>query len=138
MTSFSVDRKNFEGLSGTGSMISLISEEWLDKQFHTMKIQSFEKFLGRKTSDIKLRATNNIELDTEGIITFNFCISSLNYSFVVPFIVTKQELATPILGFNLIEHLVKEYPNLEVLKTILNSVFPNLNKAKTEAFVNLI
>ena len=119
-------------------MISLISEEWLDKQFHTMKIQSFEKFLGRKTSDIKLRGTNDIELDVEGIITFNFCISSLNYSFAVPFIVTKQELATPILGFNLIEHLVKEYPNLEVLNTILNSVFPNLNKAKTEAFVNLI
>ena len=66
-------------------------------------------------SGIKLRAASNTELDTEGIVTFNFCIPSLNDSFVVPLIVTKQELATPFLSFNIIEQLVKEYPKLEVL-----------------------
>ena len=57
---------------------------------------------------------------------------------MVPFIVTKQELATPVLDFNIIEHLMTQYPNLEVLSLILNSVFPGLNKAKSESFVNLI
>ena len=58
--------------------------------------------------------------------------------FLVQFIVTKQEHATLILGINIIEDLVKEYPNLEVLNPIVNSVFPDLNEAKTEAFGNLI
>ena len=62
--------------------------------------------------------------DIEVILTFNFFIPSYNDSFVVPFNVTKQELATPILGFNIIEHLVKEYPNLKLLEYMLNSVFP--------------
>ena len=36
---FSVNAKNFEGLLDAGSMISLISKKWLNKQFHTMKIE---------------------------------------------------------------------------------------------------
>lgn len=47
-------------------------------------------------------------------------------------------LEIPILGFKIIEYLVNKYLNLEVLNLILNSVFHDLNKAKTEAFVNLI
>ena len=45
-------------------MISLISKEWLDKLFHTMKTEPLETFLGTNTSVIKLRTTNNTELDT--------------------------------------------------------------------------
>lgn len=33
---------------------------------------------------------------------------------------------------------MKEFPNFEVLNPLLISVFPNLNKANTEVFVNLI
>ena len=96
-----------------------------------MWINSLESFLGTKVLDLKIKAANNIEVDIDGIVTFNFCISSLNDSFKVPFIVTKQNFSTLIIGFNIIKHLVKTYPNSDFIKAILNSAFPHLNCVKT-------
>ena len=85
-----------------------------------MKTESLESFLGTQTSGIRLRAPNDTELDIERIVIFNFYIPCLNDSFEVAFNVTKQELETPILGFNMIEHFVEEYPDLEALNHVLN------------------
>ena len=119
-------------------MISLISREWLRKQFQDMKNNSLESFLGTKATDLKIKAANNTEVDIYWIVTFNFCISKLNDNLKVPFIVTKQNLSTPIIGFNIIEHLVKTYADSDSTNPILNSVFLHLNSVKTEVLVNLV
>ena len=54
-----------------------------------MKINSLGSFLGTKATDLKTKAANNTDVDTDAIVTFNFCISNLNDSFKVPFIETK-------------------------------------------------
>lgn len=115
---FIVNDKEFEGLWDTSTMINLISEEWLRKQFKDMKINLLQPFLGTKVTDLKIKAANNTEVDTDGIVRFNFCISNLNDSFKVPFIVTKQKLRTPIIGFNIIEHLVKTYSDSDFINPI--------------------
>ena len=45
---FWVDGKRFNGFLDTGSIISLVSKQRLDKQFHTIKIEWLETFLGAK------------------------------------------------------------------------------------------
>ena len=74
----------------------------------------------------------------QGMVTLNFCIRGLNDSFVVPFIVTKQELGFRVVDFNTIECLVRNTQILKYSTLSKNSVFPDLNIAKTEPFVNLI
>ena len=74
----------------------------------------------------------------QGMVTLNFCIRGLNDSFVVPFIVTKQELGFRVVDFNTIECLVRNTQILKYSTLSKNSVFPDLNSAKTEPFVNLI
>ena len=91
-----------------------------------------------KATDLKIKATNNTEVYTDGTVTFNFFISNLNDSFKVPFIVAKQNLSTSTIGFNIIEHLVKTYPNSGLVNTILNSAFPHLNSVKAEVLVKLV
>ena len=54
-----VDEKNVEELWDTGSMISIMSKEWLTKEFQTRKAESVDKYFGTTTSGIKLRATKN-------------------------------------------------------------------------------
>ena len=135
---FIVNDKEFERLWDTSSMISLISRDWLRKQFKDTKINSSEFFLGTKATDLKIKAADNTKIDIDGIVTFNFCISNLNDSSKVPFIATKQNLSTPVIGFNIIEHLVKTYPDSDFINPILNSAFPHLNCLKTEVLVNLV
>ena len=72
MINFCVGGETVEGFWDTESIISLISKEWLNKQFHNMKIEPLGIFLDTKTSDIKFRAADNNELDMEGIVTFIF------------------------------------------------------------------
>ena len=43
-----------------------------------------------------------------GIVTFHFSTPNLQNKFTVPFITTSNDIANPIIGFNIIEHLVKE------------------------------
>ena len=66
------------------------------------------------------------------------CISTLNDGLKVPFVVTKQNLSTPVIGFNIIERLVKIHLDSDYINPILNSVFWHLNSIKTEVLVNLV
>ena len=68
-----------------------------------------ESFLGMKVTDLKRKAANHTEIDIDGIIIQNFCISNLNDSFKVPFVIAKRNLSILIIGFNIIEHLLKTY-----------------------------
>ena len=71
-----------------------------------------------------------------GIVTFDFSIPNLQNKFTVPFVVTSNDIANPIIGFNIIENLVKESSS-DLFNPILN-IFPNMKENKTELTANLI
>ena len=71
-----------------------------------------------------------------GIVTFHFSIRNLQNKFTIPFIVTSNDIANPIIGFNIIEHLVKESSS-DSFNPISN-IFPNTKENKTELVTNLI
>ena len=107
------------------------------KQFKDVKFDLLESFLGWKVTDLIIKTTNNTEVDIGGIVAFNFWISDLNGSFKVPFIVTKHRLSAPVIGFNILEYLVKT-PRLLTSWTQIWIVFPHLNSIKTEVLVNWV
>ena len=71
-----------------------------------------------------------------GIVTFHFSTPNLQNKFTVPFITTSNDIANPIIGFNIIEHLVKESSS-DSFNPISN-IFPNMKENKTELITILI
>ena len=136
MINFTLNDKNFEGLWGTGSIISLVNVDWLKTEFHDIQIDSIEKFVGDKSPNLTLRTTNNTEIKIIGIVTFHFSIPNLQNIFTATFIVTSNDIANPIIGFNIIEHLVKEGSS-DSFNPIWN-IIPNMKENKTELITNLM
>ena len=69
-------------------------------------------------------------------MTFHFSTPNLQNKFTVPFIATSNDIVNPIIGFDIIEHLVKESSS-DSFNPILN-IFPNMKENKTELITNLI
>ena len=135
MTNFTLNDKNFEGLWNTSS-ISLVNLDRPKTEFNDIQIDSIEKFVGDKSLNLTLRTANNTEMKIIGIVTFDFSMPNLQNKFTVSFIVRSNVIANPIIGFNVIEHLVKESSS-DSFNPISN-IFPNMNENKTELITNLI
>ena len=92
----------------TGSMISLISRNFLIKNLPNKKIYSVDEFL--ENEFLSLSAANNTEVPVEGVILIDFSIESQKF-FQIPFLVTSENVANPIIGYNAIEYLVMNFEN---------------------------
>ena len=71
-----------------------------------------------------------------GIVTFDFSIPNLQNKFTVPLIVPSNNTANSIIGFNIIEHLVKKSSSYSLNPGF--NIFPNMKTNKTELITNLI
>ena len=110
-----LNNRIFESLWDTGSMISLVNEEWVLKEFKNIESQPIETFISNG-ADISLKAANNTDVSIEGVVTLDFSLPNSKQNFLVPFIVTKEALSNTILGFNVIEHLLKYFSEFEQCK----------------------
>ena len=96
LVNYSLNDKMFGGLWDTGSMISLISKTWLDFEFPKQSVYPIESFIGAGEGQFSLKAANNSEIYIEGIVLFDFGISNHD---------------NPIIGYNIIEHIVTNIPD---------------------------
>ena len=110
---FIIHDKGYDGLFDTGSMVSLISADWLKVQFPDQKLYPVNEFTNHNEV-ISLRAANNSEMKLEGIAMLDFKLPSLNFMVTTPFLVTTAALNYPIIGFNLIKHITKKCPNNQI------------------------
>ena len=117
----------------TGSMVSVMSKLLFLKLFPDKKIHSVEEFLGH--SDLKLSTANNTELPIEGVVLFDFGVDA-EVLFQVPFLISKYDLAHPIVGYNMIEHLIVNYPEKNL--SSLMKIVPNLSADSAQIMVNLV
>ena len=92
-----------EALWDTGSMVSLINFDWFVERFPAKPIQSVHEFL--EGDNLHLCAANNTNLEVEGVAILEFSIEK-NFNVPVPFLITKNKLNQPIIGYNVIEHVV--------------------------------
>ena len=114
----------------TGSMVSMVSRDWLDKQLPNAEVCKLEQFMGNEKLD--LRAANNSNISLDGIVLIDVRLNKNSEPVKVPFIVTNEQLSHPILGYNLIEHIIITNNESSV------EFIPNLPSKSVQAVVTLI
>ena len=127
--------EDVQGLWDTGAMISLVNEKFLCKKFPDINIYSFAEFMG---DDFILTAANKCKLCVQGVAILEFRVSEFPTLFQVPFSVTSDEISCPIIGYNIIEHLVTNFKDKLNLSESLVNVIGSLSPEKADSMVNLI
>ena len=97
--------KKFDLLWDTGSMVSLVDVKWMKNNFPNATIVSVSEFL---EEDLRIRAANETSIQLEGVTVLEFSLGEEGESFLVPMIVTKDDMAEQILGYNVIAHLITD------------------------------
>ena len=128
MLTVSVDGVAVEMLWDTGSMVCLMNEKYAKEKFPSKKILSVSEFL--KGDQLNLCTANNSRIEVEGVIVLKTRFG--NSTVHVPFILTKDDIKEPIVGYNVIEYL--SATNKE---DILGS-FVGMDENKAEAVISLI
>ena len=130
----SLNSVNCDALWDTGSMVSLLSFDWFRERFPDEAILSVSEFL--EGDNLHLCAANNTNVQVEGVAILEFSMGD-NFKVPVPFLLTKDCLKNPIIGYNVIEHLVSCDKNLE-LPALMKKSFPVVSDKTAKSVVNLI
>jgi len=102
-----LDDKPLEVLWDTGAQVSTVCEGFLKSQLSSVQIQDVEQLLGSNGS-ISLQAANGAGIPYCGWAEIGVRLSNENEAEIrVPFLVTKEDIEQPIIGFNVIELMVK-------------------------------
>ena len=110
----------------------MVNGDWLWTNHPTLPIMSVMDFL--EGDDLHLCTANNTRIAVEGIAIMVVEIG--NVSIAVPFVVSSDDLAQPIIGYNLIKQFVKLAGNES--STLLQLSCPSLTHSKAHTVVNLI
>ena len=111
------------------------------KNLPKTEIQSVESLLG--VSELDLKAANGTSLPYNGWIDIDFKLKGTNHyhGIKVPFLVSKNALDLPIIGYNVIERItqnlsgdIEQPPYLDILSSYLNGV----GRKNVEALVEFI
>ena len=97
-----------EILWDTGAQVSIIPERVLQDKFPETVVKDIRELL-EGGSDLKLEAANGTQIPYSGWVGLNFKLLDNSVAEVTaPFLVTKEELQCPIIGYNVIELFVKD------------------------------
>ena len=131
-----VGGKKSEVLLDTGSMIALGDENWVTSNYPDSEIRPISDFVDKQDVErIKFTAANNTEVEMIGCVELPFALGDC--TFPVPFLITRSEVARPIIGFNVIEHLIKTGRPEVIVDLLINSV-QDVEAEKVKVMVNLI
>ena len=134
MVSCVIDGNHCKALWDTGSMISMIDRQWVDTHVPDVEIMSIEEFAGH--GGLELKAANNTRVDIHGVVPLNFEIAGAG-EIIVPFLVTPSPLKQPVIGYNVIEHVVLNAA--ESMPEILREAMPSLKSCgNIDAVIALI
>ena len=90
-----------KALWDTGSMIAMMGKKFKDEHLPDKKLHTVSEFLGEKLS---ISAANNSDIPIEGVVVVDFALNDAKFS--VPFLVTRGNMENPIIGTNVMKHLV--------------------------------
>ena len=131
-----INNADCKALWDTGSMVSMVGKEWLEENFPDEEVMPVLKFL--EGDDLHLVAANNTRVDVEGVAILELGVGGRNVA--VPFVVCKEKLVQPLVGYNVIKHLVSDGKRTDALTLLLNSlpVMSNLSENSVKAVVNIV
>ncbi|XP_068115048.1 uncharacterized protein [Hyperolius riggenbachi] len=132
----------------TGSQVSIVDEEWKKRYLPDVKLRDIYELLDA-SEDLKITAANGQSIPYLGFIEVTFGLATDNddlTELVVPILVMKGgKLSKPIIGFNVIERIVKSSATAQVSATkreqlheTLRATFPNLERESVTAFIDMV
>ena len=130
-----INGQQVDVLWGTGAQVSLISEQLVRRNFPGITVKNISELLN---SELNVTTANGGEMPYVGWMELNFRLLSSKVELAVPFLVTDQSLDTPIIGFNVIEEIVKTSSEDAVLHQEITSSFTELNGKNASTLVNFI
>ena len=121
----------------TGAQISLLSTTQLKKYFGDMEIQNINLLLDDATN-FDLTTLNGTKLPYCGWVKVNFqLLHSQESSIQVPMLLTNYPLDSPIIGYNVIEELLRHTRSDTNAASSISS-FPETSQPNLQNLVNLI
>ena len=131
MLKCSLDGKECDGLWDTGSMVSMVNSGWLEVTIPDSKVMTVEEFL--EGDNLHLCAANNTNVNVDGVVVLKFSVGACVIP--VPFLVTKDDLRDPIIGYNVIKQVAKA--GIQDLPQALRDTIPSLG-ANADAVISLL
>lgn len=137
-----------QALWDTGSQVCIVDEKWKKKYLPHEKLRDVSELLDAP-DDLKISAANGQNIPYKGFIevTFGLAAEGANpKELVVPMLVMKGgSLSQPILGFNVIEQILKtstieqmDAERTEQLHEALRGAFPCLKRENVTTFIDLV
>ncbi|PIK55827.1 hypothetical protein BSL78_07256 [Apostichopus japonicus] len=122
-----------ELLWDTGSAVSLVSDSWVKCHLPHAEIRPVEELLEGQHLDLK--AANEIEMPYLGWILVDLRIGTKSLG--VPMLVYPGSMKSPLIGYNVIEHLMGNCQKGSKISTLVQAI-PGKKKQDVEALVRLI
>ena len=124
--------KTVEILWDTGAQVSIISNKYLEEHFSDCKIKDVSELLN---CDLALTAANGSTIPYEGWVELNFQVGESENILPVPFLVVREIVELPLVGYNVIEHLIK---SKELKCNGISSNFVGMDVSQAPALVEFI
>ena len=136
-----LDDKPLEVLWDTGAQVSIVSESFLKSQLSSVQTRDIEQLLSSKGS-ISLQAANGTDIPYCGWVEIGVRLTNKKEAEIrVPFLVTKEDIKQPIIGFNVIELMVKntegEVDGDKVLERMMKSFHQSIDR-DIQALIGII
>ena len=113
-------------------MVSMVGLDWLTERYPDVEILSVMEFV--EGDQLHLCTANNSKVAVEGIAILAFSIGGSVVP--VPFVVSKDPLQQPIIGYNVIKHVV--FSGDDNVPSLLELSCPSLSEVRAHAVVNLL
>ena len=110
--------KKCEMLWDTGSMITMVDRRWMAENCPKEEVRPVAEFM---SEGLRIKAVNTTDIPYDGVILMRWSLSKETEGVMVPVLVTRNAISDPILGNNVIEHVIsgKDQVELDALKTSL-------------------
>lgn len=129
-----------EALWDTGAQVSIASHEWVTTNLADAEVHPLEELLG--DNDLDLKSANGSSIPYEGYVEVQFKLwnSAVEREVIVPLLVARDHLDYPIIGYNVIEEVLKyqENVNPSVSEQIITSLTASLPSVKPENILALV
>ena len=129
-----LESKESNVLMDTGSQVSMCDTMWLDEHAPSAELKPVTDFL-EENEQVRFLAANNTEVPVIGAVVLNFSLG--HCTFPVPFIVTSGSLSQPIIGFNVMEHVIR-MGSPDTVVSSLQKAMSNISVGSLSTMVSIV
>ena len=126
-----LDGVDTKGLWDTGAMVSVVSKVWLDDHLPGVDLKDVNELVDE---DLDIRTANQQTMPYLGWVELSFQLAS-GYVLQVPFLVMRDDVPVPIIGFNVIAEILKGIP-VDLIGEVQKAM--SLDDDRMEKTINII